>query len=66
MFFLQGLSNQEILSLVVCFCVFTAPITFYTNRMGGAYLGATDGPLDGIDGLVMDGWNIAEMHEKEQ
>jgi len=34
--------------------------------MGGAYLGATDGPLDGIDGLVMDGWNIAEMHEKEQ
>lgn len=66
LFFLQGLSNQEILSLVVCFCVFTTPITFYTNRMGGAYLGATDGPLDGIDGLVMDGWNIAEMHEKEQ
>ena len=48
------------------FCVFTAPITFYANRMGGAYQGATDGSIDGIDGLVMDRWNIAERHEKEQ
>ena len=68
--FLQGLSNQEIWSLGVCVCIFAAPITCYANEMGGAYQGAADGSMDGIDGLVMDelmdGWNIAERHGKEQ
>lgn len=54
----------------MCVCIFAAPITCYANEMGGAYQGAADGSMDGIDGLVMDelmdGWNIAERHGKEQ
>lgn len=58
LFFLQGLPNQEIWSPGVFFCVFTAPITFYANRMGGAYQGATDGLMDWIDGFQFSsvGW----------